>query len=277
MTLPDTIGIGSEKCGSTWLYSLLKSHPDIYMSKKRKEIDFFNRNYEKGLDWYESFFPNRQEASKFLVIGEFSPSYLYSPECAERIAKINSVQRLLLIVRNPVDQMYSYYGQAIRALNYQKSFEDYCQENPKILSRGLTGKHVKPFLDFYNRNQILYLRFEESIKDVESTKQVISEFLHIDVGKFPKDIGGHRVNQSYIPRYKKLNYLADRARNILIRQDQDWAINLAKKMGVMSLLKVGSTDRFPPMSQDARQRLCAYYSDDIEELKKMLNVEFNLY
>ena len=130
--LPNVIGIGAEKSGSTWLYALLKSHPEIYMSERRKEIDFFNRNYEKGLSWYESFFPDGQAVSETPVIGEYSPSYLYFSECPERMARIKPIQKLLLIVRNPADQMYSYYGQAIRVLNYQKTFEDFLQEDPKF-------------------------------------------------------------------------------------------------------------------------------------------------
>src|SRR5437879_9455796 len=37
---PTFVGIGSLRCGSTWLYQVLKCHPDIRLSD-RKEMNFF--------------------------------------------------------------------------------------------------------------------------------------------------------------------------------------------------------------------------------------------
>ena len=242
------------------------------MSERRKEIDFFNRNYEKGLSWYESFFPDGQAVSETPVIGEYSPSYLYFSECPERMARIKPIQKLLLIVRNPADQMYSYYGQAIRVLNYQKTFEDFLQEEPKFLSRGFNGRNIKPFLEFYDREKILCLKFENAVKNIEDTKRKVANFLNVDPEKFPTDAGVNRENQSYIPKFKKLNRVAGQFRRTLIKQDQDWLINLAKSAGVMQLLKKGSMENLPPMNRESRQRLLDYYRQDIEEFEEMLGI-----
>ena len=37
--LPTFVGIGSMRCGSTWLYEVLRSHPDVRLSDA-KELDF---------------------------------------------------------------------------------------------------------------------------------------------------------------------------------------------------------------------------------------------
>ena len=39
-TFPTFVGIGSMRCGSTWLYQVLQCHPDIRMGNL-KEVDFF--------------------------------------------------------------------------------------------------------------------------------------------------------------------------------------------------------------------------------------------
>ena len=54
MTLPTFLGIGVQRGGSTWLHTLLTSHPDVYLPTRRKEVRFFDRDYERGLKWYES-------------------------------------------------------------------------------------------------------------------------------------------------------------------------------------------------------------------------------
>lgn len=37
---PGFIGIGAQKCASSWIYDILLDHPEVSMSEK-KELDFF--------------------------------------------------------------------------------------------------------------------------------------------------------------------------------------------------------------------------------------------
>ena len=57
MTLPNFLVIGAMRCGTTLLDQLLRKNSDIYLPQKRKEVHFFDRYYERGIEWYESFFP----------------------------------------------------------------------------------------------------------------------------------------------------------------------------------------------------------------------------
>ena len=52
--MPTFVGIGSMRCGSTWLYEALKCHPDIGLSDA-KELDFFfmRKMLQRDLTWYE--------------------------------------------------------------------------------------------------------------------------------------------------------------------------------------------------------------------------------
>lgn len=42
-SLPDFLGIGGGRCGSTWLYDNLRKHPEVWMPP-RKEIHYFDRS-----------------------------------------------------------------------------------------------------------------------------------------------------------------------------------------------------------------------------------------
>ena len=126
MALPDFIGIGASKCGTTWLHELLSQHPDVYMPTKRKEIDYFNfdENFEQGIEWYESFFPDAESAKQYKTIGEFTPRYLdNSGKCAQRIASMPSVEKLIIMVRNPIDRAYSQYCHSVKAGHGRKSLK----------------------------------------------------------------------------------------------------------------------------------------------------------
>ena len=56
--------------GTTSLYRYLTGHPDVGGATK-KEVHFFDRSYDNGVDWYLAHFPER---GVFAVVGESSPS-----------------------------------------------------------------------------------------------------------------------------------------------------------------------------------------------------------
>ena len=78
---PDFVVAGFPRCGTTWLYEVLRLHPAVFLPV-RKEINFFNRAYEKGLDWYTAYFA---DARPDQLAGDISPVYAEYPEVPERI------------------------------------------------------------------------------------------------------------------------------------------------------------------------------------------------
>ena len=51
--LPDFLVIGAQRSGTSTLYEYLVRHPCIAPAL-RKEVSFFDLNYDKGLDWYRA-------------------------------------------------------------------------------------------------------------------------------------------------------------------------------------------------------------------------------
>lgn len=277
MVLPSFICIGAERSGSTWLYQLLKQHPQVYMSEKRKELHFFDKNYHKGLDWYESFFPDEQEAKNYRAIGEITPRYLNIAECAERIASVNSICKLMVILRNPVDRAYSQYGHAVRLSNYQKSFEEYLIDRPDSVERGFYAKELAHYLKYFDKQKFCFLVFEESVNNVDLTKQKLANFLDVDITKFPENSGSSKVNQTYLPKFKKLNELSCNVRMKLVELDLDWLVNLVKLLGFQRLLEVGSNYTLSPMSRETKLHLHNIFENDIEKLEQLFGVDLGIW
>ena len=73
---PTFVEIGSLRCGSTWLYNVLKCHPDTRLSNP-KEMDFFfmRRMLQHDLDWYEAHFESEDGLGPRPVREEISPIY----------------------------------------------------------------------------------------------------------------------------------------------------------------------------------------------------------
>ena len=261
------------RCGSSWLHTLLDHHPDIYVPQKRIEVNYFTHYYQKGQDWYESFFPEPEEAPSYKVIGEVSPQYICFPEAIPRIQSITSVKRFLTIFRDPVKRAYSDYGLAIREGRYSKPFSDYVQDEPSAIAFGMYAQQLRPFLDTFPKEQFLNLIFETAVDDVMATRQTIADFFEVDPALFPENAGIDKVNSTYVPRNKVLSLIATKIRYQLRRADLDGVISLAKKVGVESILKTPTQTSLPPIDTEVRKRLVEKFMPDIEQLEKILELD----
>jgi hypothetical protein len=106
---PTFVGIGSMRCGSTWLYQVLKCHPDVQMSRC-KEMDFFflPQMLEHDLDWYQGHFDTEKGAEPKPVRGEISPRYARLKAWqVNRIAELLPDLRIILTVRHPIERVWS--------------------------------------------------------------------------------------------------------------------------------------------------------------------------
>jgi len=116
---PTFVGIGSLRCGSTWLYNVLKCHPDIRLSDP-KEMDFFfmRRMLLHDLDWYEAHFESGNGGELKPVRGEISPIYgRLKAWQVRRIASLLPDLRIILTLRHPIERVWS---QALLEFGYLK-------------------------------------------------------------------------------------------------------------------------------------------------------------
>jgi hypothetical protein len=106
---PTFLGIGSMRCGSTWLYEVLKCHPDIQMSSS-KEMDFFfmPQMLQYDLDWYIGHFEPANDVEPKAVRGEISPRYARLKAWhVKQIAKSLPDLRIIVTVRHPIERAWS--------------------------------------------------------------------------------------------------------------------------------------------------------------------------
>ena len=172
------IGIGAQKCASTWLHDVLEEHPELSMPVASKEVDYFSYHYEFGRQWYEQRFAAGEQ-----VCGEISPSYLHSPGVVARVAAYNSAMRIILIVRDPIERAISNHKHEVRIGHVQGpdlSFEFGLRNNPAYVEQGLYAKHLENWLSKFPAEQILVLKFEDVLENPESSLVRVCEFLDVD-------------------------------------------------------------------------------------------------
>jgi hypothetical protein len=269
MTLPTFVGIGVARGGTTWLHTLLSGHPKAYMPMNRKEIRFFDRNYDRGLDWYEAFFPPTAEADGYVAIGEISPQYFYCETCPERIAATLPAVKLLVILRHPVDRAYSHYGFVVQRRNFQGSFEEFLALRPKMLEKGFYSRSFDRYLRYFDRDRILALVFEQAVRDHDTTRRALSAFLELPLDGFPSSVG--KVNASTVPKFGALSNFAVTTGRRLRKTHLEAAVDLGARLGVRDLLTKGKA--LPRLDADLRTHLSQRYATEFDELECRLGID----
>lgn len=271
--LVDFVGIGVPRGATTWLHHLLRSHSEVYMPRRRKEVHFFDRYYERGMDWYSDFFPPRQGHADHVVRGEITPDYIYCELCPERISAAG-IERLILSLRDPVDRLYSTYKYARRNGRYTEDFESYIRGRGKtVLKQGAYARFIRRYLQFFDPSQLLVLVCESATANVESTKRSLAEFLEIEETGFPPEAGSRPRNQSQPMRWPRIFGALREAGRWLRRKDADSVVNAANAAGIRGLFRTET--EFREMDSRLRTDLWSYYEDDVAELEELLGVRLN--
>jgi hypothetical protein len=119
--LPSFLVVGAERCGTTSMFHVLRQHQAIFNGTlPRKEMHYFDRNYHRGLGWYQCHFPLTARARLSArgteaapVTFEATANYMFHPLAPERIERDLPGVRLLVIVRDPVERAYSAHAHQV--------------------------------------------------------------------------------------------------------------------------------------------------------------------
>ncbi|PJB55098.1 MAG: sulfotransferase [Bacteroidetes bacterium CG_4_9_14_3_um_filter_41_19] len=248
--LPDFIIIGTQKGGTSSLFSYLRQHSQLKLSGV-KEIHFFDSNYLKGTNWYKSHFPLKW-VNFNKKTGEASPYYLFHPHVAKRVYDQCPKAKLIVMLRNPADRAYSHYMmQNKRKLDPLPTFEEsikaedvrLIEETQKLLNnpgyksfnhqkfsylaRGKYYSQIKKWLEYYPIEQFLFIKSEDFFCNPLKQLLKVQEFLEIRP-EMPIDLSPMNTN-NYIPISSTTktflnSYYADENRKLseLLGPDFSW-------------------------------------------------------
>ena len=193
---PDFIIIGTQRGGTTSLYRYLTAHPEIGQAS-RKEVHFFDRYFDRGLDWYLAHFPLRGE---FPIVGEASPYYLFHPEAPARILTAVPRAKFVVMLRNPVDRAYSQYHMKVERGLETLSFAEAIDREPErlaasddpldpawrhhsYLARGVYVEQIRRWFDHFPRDRFLIIKsedfYDEPLRILHQTQTFLGVESHI--------------------------------------------------------------------------------------------------
>ncbi len=213
MSLPDFVIAGAQKCGTTSLINYLARHPNIVppVFKGVTGVKYFNRHFDKGPDWYRAHFPcafykaYREKVTKApLLSGEQSPDYLADPHAPKRAFDLMPHVKLIMLFRNPVDRAYSHYHYRKKQGREHSSFEEAIHANKQALlqagpdrvkyeqplytsylARGIYVEQLKDWMNFFPREQFIFLSSEEFNAHPQKVVNVVHRFIGVEETEIP--------------------------------------------------------------------------------------------
>lgn len=279
MPKPTFIGIGAQKCASTWIYDVLKDHPDVVLSQQ-KEVDFFSYKYDHGIQWYEKHF---SEADGHAVVGEISPSYFHEPAVPARVHRHYPDIKLIVSLRNPVKRAISNHLHEVRVGHFSGddiSFEKGLANNPMYVEQGLYAQHMMRWLSVFPRENILVLVFEEVVANREAAAREIYRFLELDDDHRSEALDT-RSNPGYVNRFRRLESVRKGLRRFVRSIGFDFVWSFLAKSGLRKVYsdvnKVSGERAVPPPEAATIKTLSAQFDDEITQLESLLSRELGMW
>jgi len=190
---------GSNKAGTTSLFHYLAGHPEVAPSRV-KELRYFLKE-DSQLESYLSHFSTVEQTAITL---EASPQYLDAgATVARRIHSVLPDAQLLLMLRNPVDRVRSFfssYKNRKDKLVEGMSFEQFAEmtvsgadeetddlqqkEFQRELRRGRYADHIAAYLDIFPANQLHIYFFDQLQSDTAGLVRDVCRVAGIDADHF---------------------------------------------------------------------------------------------
>lgn len=176
MTKPNFLFIGADRCGSKWLHNIFYHHPQCFVPTIADPY-FFDKNYDKGLDWYYNLF--RSVPPSAIAIGEFSHDYIHSELAAKRISEHLPDIRLLATLRHPVDRTFSSYMSAYYAGVIKTSFEKALKEVPMLINNSMYVEKLDIYFRYFEQYKIKILLYDELAEDPRRFARRAFDFVEV--------------------------------------------------------------------------------------------------
>lgn len=289
LVLPNFLCIGAQKTGTTTLYHILKNHPEITVSKPRKETKFFYRDeeYRHGLEFYSKFFSYDTPRK---AIGEFDPDYLYFDYVPERIFRnLGKDVKFIVMFRHPVDRAYSQYHMSVLKSWEEKSFDEAIQleeqriqngnfvqkNNFSYVTRGLYAVQLERYFKFFPKENFLFINYDEEFKkDLPATVKKILSFLNVSDIEMDTNISQNEASVAKSKTLMKLVQKQNPIRSLLSKVIRDPQIKRRWKKKLMAWNR--KRTEVIPLNADFRNELYKkYFHADILKLEKMTGMNLS--
>jgi hypothetical protein len=202
MPRPNLFIVGAPKSGTSSMHDYLGQHPSIFMSPLKEPIHF-GRDLEARGVWvvrdpatYLALFDDAGQATR---IGESTTWYLYSATAARQIKAFAPEAKIIAMLRQPIDAMYSLHGQFLYSGNEEiEDFEEALAAEADrrqgrripqttVIPRSLIYSQVfdyapqlRRYFEAFGPDRVLVILFDDFVADTPGVYRRTLEFLGVE-------------------------------------------------------------------------------------------------
>lgn len=288
---PTFLLLGAAKCGTTSLAHYLAQHPEICFSDPKEPV-FFEAQYELGLDWYWRRYFCKWSGEP--AAGEGRPWNLYLPYVAPRIRESLPEARLLVLLRDPVERVFSHwwhrYSRGLETLGFEEALrsdrariergerfegdagerqwrEGLVPDGPTtrhrvLLDLGFYVDQVERFLALFPRSQLKTIFYEDLAAEPRGTLRSTFAFLGVRRDAEIADLSAQNVGRQHrrgpLARKALFGIRAFGLQRLVPRTLRPRIHRLAERPA-----------QRPPLAAETRRELVAYYEPWTRRLEEL--------
>jgi hypothetical protein len=211
------VGVG--KCGTSWLYEFLKRH-DLVSVPTLKEPYLIDESPERQAAIIEKLY-SRTEG-----MADFSNTYYWDLENAQKIKDYNPDARIVITTRLPSKRIISHFGFLRRnGLVSEETVAEYLAGNDpeEIVARSHYRRIIERYVAAFGENKVIVLPLEQLQQEPQLYADRLCSFL---------DIRQHVLDENDIkPVLKKA-----RARSVILARSAKFLANGFRRFGLLTLL-----------------------------------------
>jgi hypothetical protein len=150
-----------------------------------KETGFFFENYERGLNWFsEQYFSHYEGESE---VGEASAGNMLHREVAPRIKKHCPEAKLIFVLRDPVERIWSHYrfdiniGSLPPTADFSELIRDETSDwRETMIELGMYHEQLVHYASHFDDEQMHILLFDNFAENTEHVVRQLFQFIGLD-------------------------------------------------------------------------------------------------
>jgi len=296
---PDLFIVGAQRCGTTALDAYLGRHPQIFMCRPKEPHHFcpdLNNRVDRFIRDRTEYLRLFEGATTEMRSGEASPFYLYSKRAPTAIQQFCPHASIVIMLRNPVDFLYSlyherfYYGHLYPYHEDLSSFEEAldaedARRQGRRLPKGAPrdpqmsfhlfyrdharfAEQVKRYYDTFPREQIHVILYEDFTRNLSAVYRNLCDFLGVDASFQPQF---ERVNANKNVRHASLLRMVGRPNAALKAVAKAVMPTGLRRAVVREAIQLGTRIGSPlPMGEETRRRLNREFLPEVLRLSQVI-------
>lgn len=228
--------VGPQRTGTSWCDSMLRRHPSLALPQNVKETTFFDKYYDRGIEWYEKHYDRAADSQ---LKGEVCTTYFDTIEARDRIKVHYPNAKIIIILRDPVSRTLSLHNHHLTKGRVVKDVHQAVKDMPRLLDSGRYSEFAKGWIEKFSEERVLFVNFDDIGAKPAEVLQKIFKFLDVDKIDIPQEVAQEKVGQGTTPKYPLLAKMIAQGASFLRKNNLHKVAQFGKSIGLTKVFGKG--------------------------------------